>query len=61
MENINSERLHTILLSHISADNNRPELAMNAFAHLNSRYRILPTNRYAPGEVLEIWETVGDK
>ncbi|MGV8826870.1 MAG: MBL fold metallo-hydrolase [Breznakibacter sp.] len=60
VENINSERLHTILLSHISADNNRPELAMNAFAHLNSRYRILPTNRYAPGDVLEIGETVGD-
>ncbi|WP_430815157.1 MBL fold metallo-hydrolase [Carboxylicivirga sp. RSCT41] len=48
--------LKTIFLSHISADNNRVEIAMNAFRHLSDRYNILPTNRYAPSEIVTVGE-----
>ncbi len=52
-ESANGE-LQTIFLSHISADNNTVAVAMNAFSHLNDRYNILPTNRHAPSEIVEI-------
>ncbi|WP_430809321.1 MULTISPECIES: MBL fold metallo-hydrolase [unclassified Carboxylicivirga] len=56
VEQLKPGKLKTLFLSHISADNNRVEIAMKAFEHLSNRYRILPTNRYAPSEVLIIGE-----
>ncbi|MCT4647430.1 MAG: MBL fold metallo-hydrolase [Carboxylicivirga sp.] len=56
VEQLKDSKLKTIYLSHISADNNRVELAMKAFGHLSSKYSILPTNRYAPSEIVTIGE-----
>ncbi len=53
VETSGSDRLKTIFLSHISADNNRVDIAMKAFEHLGNKYRILPTSRYAPSEIVE--------
>ncbi len=54
VEQLRSSVLNTILLSHISADNNRPELAMKAFQTVSDRYAIYPTSRYAPSEVYKL-------
>ncbi len=56
VEGQNGTTLKTIFLSHISADNNRVELAINAFEHLKDKYEILPTNRYAPSEIVTVGE-----
>lgn len=47
-------KLQTIFLSHISADNNRPDIALKEFSSLSSRYRILPTDRHAASEIVDI-------
>lgn len=54
VETFGSDKLNTIILSHISADNNRVEIAMKDFEHLKNKYRILPTSRYAPAKIVEI-------
>ncbi|MCU4164093.1 MBL fold metallo-hydrolase [Carboxylicivirga caseinilyticus] len=46
--------LKTILLSHISADNNRPEIALKTFQVVSDRYQIFATSRYAPTEVFRL-------
>ncbi len=51
---IEESPLNTIFLSHISADNNRPEIAMNLFNPLAPRIRILPTSRHAPSDIVEV-------
>ena len=51
VKNLNGSPLKTIFLSHISADNNRPELAMQAFEEVADKFEVLPTSRYAPTEV----------
>jgi len=56
VQQMGDSSLKTIFLSHISADNNRIEIAMNAFKHLSDKYQILPTNRYAPSEVITVGE-----
>jgi len=56
VEKHGTAKLKTIFLSHISADNNRVEIAEKAFEHLKERYQILPTNRYAPSEVVSVGE-----
>ncbi|TRX70939.1 MBL fold metallo-hydrolase [Carboxylicivirga sp. M1479] len=56
LEQMGTSNLHTVFLSHISADNNRVEIAMKAFEHLTDKYKILPTNRYAPSEIVTIGE-----
>jgi len=48
------DKLKTIFLSHISADNNRVEIAMNEFEHLQKQYQILPTSRYTPSEIVQM-------
>lgn len=45
-------QLQTVFLSHLSAENNTPELAMERFNELKSRMSIHPTSRTAPGEVV---------
>ncbi len=49
-----SAQLKHIYLSHISEDNNRGEIAMNAFEHLKENYNIQLTSRYAAGDVIEL-------
>ncbi len=50
-----SDKLKTIYLSHISEDNNRGDIAMDAFKHLTDKYDIQLTSRYdaTPMVVLE--------
>ncbi len=43
--------LKTIYLSHISEDNNRGDIALNAFNELSKKYNIKLTSRYAACEV----------
>lgn len=53
---VNPPYLHTLFLSHISADNNRPQIALKAFEEFKDRYQILTASRYEAGELI----TVGD-
>ena len=46
------ENLQTILLSHLSGQNNTPEKAYAAFESLNRTYRIELTSRHAPTDVI---------
>lgn len=46
--------LKTIFLSHISAQNNRVDLAINQFSPLLASHRIIPTSRHMPTEVVII-------
>ncbi|TLX74065.1 MBL fold metallo-hydrolase [Labilibacter sediminis] len=48
------KNLKTIYLSHISEDNNRSNIALDAFKPLNEKYRIELTSRYAPTEVEQL-------
>lgn len=48
------EELGLIFLSHISADNNTPELAMESFSLLSDKYDVRLTSRYAPTDVVRI-------
>jgi phosphoribosyl 1,2-cyclic phosphodiesterase len=46
------ERLHTVFLSHLSAENNSPETAFNRFTDVNGRIKIHMTSRDDAGEVI---------
>ena len=46
--------LQIVLLSHLSAENNRPEIAASAFDELRNRFKIELTKRYAASEVYTI-------
>ncbi|WP_299582788.1 MBL fold metallo-hydrolase [uncultured Sunxiuqinia sp.] len=48
------EQLHTILLSHLSGENNTPEKAYAVFESLSQTYRIELTSRHAPTEIIAI-------
>ena len=54
LKNYSGTQLQTVLLSHLSAENNTPEKAMDRFAELRNRFNIHLTSRYAPGEVIYI-------
>jgi phosphoribosyl 1,2-cyclic phosphodiesterase len=43
--------LHTLFLSHLSGENNTPEIAFDTFKTLNSRFKIINTSRYKAGEI----------
>lgn len=51
VERLNGAPLKTILLSHISADNNRPDIALKAFQNVSDRFDIHATSRYTASEV----------
>lgn len=51
---LNGSPLKTIILSHISADNNRVDLAKDIFKPLEEKYCIEATSRHAPTAVFEI-------
>jgi phosphoribosyl 1,2-cyclic phosphodiesterase len=46
-----SDRLKHISLSHLSAENNLPNLALESFKHLEQKHKVVLTNRYAPADV----------
>ena len=48
------EELGLIFLSHISAENNTPELAMQSFDSISDKYDVRLTSRYAPTDVVRI-------
>jgi len=43
--------LDTLFLSHLSAENNTPELAANAFHTVSEKYKVIVTSRYEAGKV----------
>ncbi len=49
-----SENLKTIFLSHLSGENNNPEIAFNTFSCLSNKYSIICTSRHEPSEVLSV-------
>ncbi|MDR1153573.1 MAG: MBL fold metallo-hydrolase [Bacteroidales bacterium] len=48
--------LQVVLLSHLSAENNRPEIAASAFDELRARFTIEVTDRYAASKVYTVKE-----
>jgi len=44
-------QLKVVYLSHLSEENNRPDIAASAFKSLEDRFSVRVTNRYAAGEV----------
>lgn len=46
--------LGLVFLSHLSAENNTPEIALNRFSELGTKFNIHLTSRHAPGEVVSI-------
>ncbi|MFV0289610.1 MAG: MBL fold metallo-hydrolase [Mangrovibacterium sp.] len=54
VENYAGNNLHTILLSHLSAENNSPEIALHAFEHLAEKYQVELTYRHKPTKIYEL-------
>ena len=52
IKNHSGSQLNTLLLSHLSAENNTPETAMKRFEELRYSINIHLTSRYAAGEVV---------
>ena len=46
--------LQCVFLSHLSAENNLPELALKEFSSFEGRCRIMPTDRFAASEIYTI-------
>lgn len=49
-----TEKLKTILLSHLSGENNTPELAYEAFTKVEGKHEILLTSRKEASEVIKL-------
>lgn len=47
-------QLQNVFLSHLSAENNRPEIALNEISPLSSKFEIRLTSRHNAGEVVRI-------
>ncbi len=54
VSSITNSPLNTIILSHLSKENNNIDIAMREFAPLSDRFNIIPTSRYEPTEVIVI-------
>ena len=54
LKNYGSKHLEVVFLSHLSAENNRPEIALEAFSELNAKHSVRLTNRYAPAEIYRL-------
>jgi len=52
VKSINGSPLKTIFLSHISAENNKIELALETFKPLQDKFHFEPTSRYASSKVI---------
>ncbi|MCF8360327.1 MAG: MBL fold metallo-hydrolase [Prolixibacteraceae bacterium] len=49
--NFANGNLHTLFLSHLSGENNTPDIAYKAFETLHKQYKIIKTSRFAAGDV----------
>jgi phosphoribosyl 1,2-cyclic phosphodiesterase len=54
LEQYGGKLLEVVFLSHLSAENNSPQLAMDAFQSLSERFDVRLTNRYAAAEVFRL-------
>jgi phosphoribosyl 1,2-cyclic phosphodiesterase len=54
LEKHHNSDLQTIILSHISQENNTQDIVMTTFDEFKNKYRIEVSNRYAVSEVFEI-------
>jgi phosphoribosyl 1,2-cyclic phosphodiesterase len=54
LANNSGSQLKTVFLSHLSAENNTPEIAMKRFIQISDRVKIHMTSRYQAGEVVII-------
>jgi phosphoribosyl 1,2-cyclic phosphodiesterase len=54
VESLGHSKLKTIFLSHISADNNRVDIALNAFKTLKNSLQIIATSRHSATKVVVI-------
>ncbi len=54
LDEFGGDDLEVVFLSHLSADNNRPEIALNEFEPLKDRFAVRLTNRYAPAEIYKL-------
>ncbi|MCX6229192.1 MAG: MBL fold metallo-hydrolase [Bacteroidia bacterium] len=53
-----AEHLKVVLLSHLSGENNTPEIAYQAVKHLEDRFQIIVTSRKQPSEVITVVKRV---
>lgn len=54
VEQVNPQHLHTLILSHLSAENNHPRLAIKAFERFDGKYKIITASRYEAGELMTV-------
>jgi phosphoribosyl 1,2-cyclic phosphodiesterase len=54
LETHGGENLKCVFLSHLSAENNTPELALTSFKTLETKFEVRLTSRYEAGEVFVI-------
>lgn len=54
LENYHHPELKVVFLSHLSQENNRPDIAAAAFRMLENRFEVKLTNRYAAAEVYRL-------
>jgi len=54
LEDHGGKNLKCVFLSHLSAENNTPELALTSFKTLESKFKVRLTSRYEAGEVFVI-------
>jgi len=48
--------LKWVLLSHLSGENNTPQIAYDALKHLENRFNLVVTSRHQPGDIITIEE-----
>ncbi len=58
LDQYGGHNLEIVFLSHLSADNNRPEIALAAFEGLKEKCNVKLTNRYAPAEIFTLTKKV---
>lgn len=54
LEKYGGDNLQVVFLSHLSAENNRPEVALEEFARLKDRFLVKLTNRHNPAEIFTL-------
>jgi len=54
LKNHSGSGLQSVFLSHLSAENNTPETALNRFRELGTEFNIHLTSRHGPGDVFQL-------
>ncbi|NPA36335.1 MAG: MBL fold metallo-hydrolase [Chlorobi bacterium] len=57
VKNLKSSKLKHIFLSHISAENNKLDFALESFKEIGNTINVMPTSRFEPTLVLELTTT----